>query len=1688
MNRGSHVSRWLVVLVCLALTGTAAYAVPTPSGHSIAFNGVEYDYVNKTTTVSYTVISGISPAISHWVLATCDDITASHIATASETYEYKSPSNPDPKTGAVGVKFDEGYQDGEQRTVSLTLNGLWAVGEVTVTFKAANQVTETTTTGPVCETLELKPVKPILECVIDNGDGTYTVHFGYLNQNDEAVDIPVGSNNTFNQSSYNTDLPTTFEPGRTGYWPNSGFSMVVDAGDLQNNLVWTLEGPDGSRRTSTASTSSQPCSHHLFFEKSWEDGTPETIPGDYEIVAESEFGTAVCTYEDNGSGPMLVCEYDNDMPPALDNMGLWVPVGGEYTVAENNLPQGWEAESGIGTFNINNGYAKPGYDGLEKYYLHTVTNKEGHQCPLGILCPETTSWQDGDTDILTNTGSQPLTFTYFIEWVTLSGRQEFERGENITLQPGQEYEISYPPQEDWIAAGPSNVQPWAGNWDPPKATVTYEVHTTVWVAEGNYKDLCGELDCGWDRFFQTNITLKSVRPILECVEDNGDGTFTVHFGYLNENSVPIKIPHGSNNSIYKQPTYSSQLPTIFQPGRTGYWPNAAISMVVDKADLEGSLVWTLEGPDGKRRTATASTNPVQRCNYHIYFEKIWAGEMPESIPGDYVLYAESDIGTASCTFVEVNTHWEWQCSYTHNGSPTTEGLYVPSGGTYTVQEHNLPEGWLPQSGTGAPFGIMNDCLRAKPDGLEKELIHTVVNEKVIVYKPVKPILECVIENDDGTYTVHFGYLNQNEMAVTIPVGPNNKLTPNDFSGDLPTVFQPGRTGYWPNSGFSIIVDANVLQKTLVWTLEGPDGSRRTATASTGSQLCSHHIFFEKLWLEDGEEPLPEPPDDMPRDYTITASSEMGTASCVYVQSQSGWEWQCIYDNQGTNVDDNGLWVPVGTSYEVQEEYLPKGWKPVNGLGEFTIGDGYARAGHMDMVKYYLHTIVNSTKKIKTGCVDVSYSTSYSGDNVYVARIDGVPGFKSGLKQYMVWSEGDYAYLAHFANVPLGGPYTVQVTSPDYPNPGSSVYADEEISVERPAPCAAVILTEESKGCPPLLSWYEAWFSDTRSDSTLRYWNPEFYGGIADTSQFNLYDSYDPNIWEYHILSAWAADIDAFVVDWYGKDAYEQPPTAGLLDAAQSLYDQFGDMGFDFKIIIAYNEKAVGTLEDNLTFLADSVLSHPAYWGTRENSERPLYVYTTGTKLLPADFDAVAQTVLPSYVKVFWNWDHDLKGLYQDYVSGLYPWVQAHDIPFSPDGSKWGEDYLESFFSNKDIFELTGAAWPGLDDRAWTKGLDQYMSRQDTVVYDKTWEKNFVYKPDYLMVQAWNDFNRSTHLEPSKGYDYEFVEMTRNKAFLWKGQCARRIKNKGLRVPKYIFIARQVGISKEIINQALEAFFMKNYDQAIALLDTDDYEPPTDKADGSLIFVRGSESYKKGSITYGWDKAVDGDVSGFDGTTLARGTPNPSDPAWAIFRFAGDGLYQFDYLRVVSDNGTADDSSPFPRQTRRFRVHVSTTGTDPQDFSTVGTFTVKWPKEQWFELGEHVKAKYIKLELVQPANTPGGWRQIVEFEPQTDSKQGAVPAQADFTAIQQQWQTELKENYPNPFNPETTIEYTLETDAHVRLEVFDTRGRRVALLVNEPQQAGLQRISWRADHLPSGFYFYRFSAGQFHQIKKMILLK
>jgi len=170
----------------------------------------------------------------------------------------------------------------------------------------------------------------------------------------------------------------------------------------------------------------------------------------------------------------------------------------------------------------------------------------------------------------------------------------------------------------------------------------------------------------------------------------------------------------------------------------------------------------------------------------------------------------------------------------------------------------------------------------------------------------------------------------------------------------------------------------------------------------------------------------------------------------------------------------------------------------------------------------------------------------------------------------------------------------------------------------------------------------------------------------------------------------------------------------------------------------------------------------------------------------------------------------------------------------------------------------------------------------------------------------------------------------------------------------------------------------------------------------------------------------------------------------------------------------------------------------EDFEPAGTYYFEFMADPhmkvWFKNPTgYATAKYVKVVIIAGQPYRGVVKtasytvdmSITEFNVETGAKQGAVPAV--HTDSVQPLDHELG-NYPNPFNPRTTIQYRLSNAEHVSLDVYSLNGRKVAQLVNAVQAAGSHSVVWDASDMPSGIYLYKLSAGDFSKIERMILVK
>ncbi len=139
---------------------------------------------------------------------------------------------------------------------------------------------------------------------------------------------------------------------------------------------------------------------------------------------------------------------------------------------------------------------------------------------------------------------------------------------------------------------------------------------------------------------------------------------------------------------------------------------------------------------------------------------------------------------------------------------------------------------------------------------------------------------------------------------------------------------------------------------------------------------------------------------------------------------------------------------------------------------------------------------------------------------------------------------------------------------------------------------------------------------------------------------------------------------------------------------------------------------------------------------------------------------------------------------------------------------------------------------------------------------------------------------------------------------------------------------------------------------------------------------------------------------------------------------------------------------------------------------------------WFTLTEPGHVDQVRFQMVDPVIG----KPISEWFVDVDFHFGGTAILVDVPETMPEAMLVLEANRPNPFNPATTIPFTLAEDGRVRLRIFDARGRLVAQPMDAELAAGRHEVPFTAVGLPSGAYFYRVEVGDRLQTRKMMLLK
>jgi subtilisin family serine protease len=135
-----------------------------------------------------------------------------------------------------------------------------------------------------------------------------------------------------------------------------------------------------------------------------------------------------------------------------------------------------------------------------------------------------------------------------------------------------------------------------------------------------------------------------------------------------------------------------------------------------------------------------------------------------------------------------------------------------------------------------------------------------------------------------------------------------------------------------------------------------------------------------------------------------------------------------------------------------------------------------------------------------------------------------------------------------------------------------------------------------------------------------------------------------------------------------------------------------------------------------------------------------------------------------------------------------------------------------------------------------------------------------------------------------------------------------------------------------------------------------------------------------------------------------------------------------------------------------------------------------------------KTAYYRMQAIDTEELPSVYTQVEYIDFHIMFKHEANSQLQEEISSKVPLEFDLNQNYPNPFNPETQIRFGLPEDSKVTIEVFNLQSQKVATLADGYYEAGYHSVTFKGANYPSGIYFYRTVAGEFQDIKRMLLIK
>jgi hypothetical protein len=358
-------------------------------------------------------------------------------------------------------------------------------------------------------------------------------------------------------------------------------------------------------------------------------------------------------------------------------------------------------------------------------------------------------------------------------------------------------------------------------------------------------------------------------------------------------------------------------------------------------------------------------------------------------------------------------------------------------------------------------------------------------------------------------------------------------------------------------------------------------------------------------------------------------------------------------------------------------------------------------------------------------------------------------------------------------------------------------------------------SREHGSAPVVVAHYFNWFKTPEIRGGWHNWEWKGEGPRHDPERFledgrrdiasvyypliGPYDSSDPDVIEYHMLSAKAAKIDAFFIDWYGIPSDEEKGFPGLLEQARSLGFKMC-ICFEDKAMFGYcydppsREAAVDLAVSNLVYILEHHAQDPAYL---KIDGLPLVVNFSwsepGDGVERGDDGFSAQEWLTILERVRRRHDlyfvHDyhchMKEQYWAVADNMYPWLDVNGACLDAFHERMKREVRDGTYA----FAST-LVYPGFDNTGvWGWGDGPFVTpREDGAFYERSWRRALALEPRLVQVATWNDFGEGATIEPAREYGFKYLEMTEKFAARLKGVASGGVA--GARTAHARFLARR----------------------------------------------------------------------------------------------------------------------------------------------------------------------------------------------------------------------------------------------------------------------------------------------------------